>query len=388
MFETCIQVNLQRSFGGGEVYVAAFAQCLRRAGIETELFADPDALAWQSLPMPGVRVERISNPAELIGRLGGGPRRWLVFHSFADAPIVEALRAQGHFVSAFAHMPLYGRDPRPLRPFDLVLAVSRHVIASLRTAGIDRVHPEPMYGVAHLERGSAEPGVIRARSRYDWDRRKLRDRLLGALEPLWRGASSDEEFRKRPGLTLGIVSRITPIKQFPTLFSLLAPVLVRHPEAWLEIFGSGGYASVRDLDRSLVPIRDRARFWGHQQDVAAVYGRIDFLLAGLPEKEALGLNVIEAQVCGTPVLAPDAPPFDETVLSGSTGLRYRDPREDGGADFERCLRLVLGGGFRFDPLAAATHLAQFSEDALVGRVVRLVEILRKSVPVSGAAVRA
>jgi glycosyltransferase involved in cell wall biosynthesis len=384
LFDTCIQVNLQRSFGGGEVYTAAFSQALQRAGIATELFADPDTLTWQSLPMPGVRVERIANPAELIGRLGDGPPRWLVFHSFADAPIIETLRAQGHFVSAFAHMPLYGRDPRPLRPFDLVLAVSRHVIVSLRAAGIDRVHPEPMYGVAHLERGSAEPGVIRTRSRYDWDRRKARDHLLGVLEPLWRVASSAEEFRKRPGLTLGIVSRITPIKQFPALFSLLSPLLVRHPGVQLEIFGSGGYASVRDLDRALVPIRDRTRYWGHQQDVAAVYRQIDFLLAGLPEKEALGLNVIEAQACGTPVLAPDAPPFDETVVHGATGLRYRDPREDGGAGFERCLQLVLDGGFRFDPAAAAMHLAQFSEDALVERVERLVKTLRGSVPVPGA----
>jgi glycosyltransferase involved in cell wall biosynthesis len=388
LFDTCIQVNLQRSFGGGEVYTAAFSQALQRAGITTELFADPDALAWQSLPMPGVRMARISNPAELIGRLRGGPRRWLAFHSFADAPIVEALRAQGHFVSAFAHMPLYGRDPRPLRPFDLVLAVSRHVIASLRAAGIDRVHPEPMYGVAHLERGSAEPWVIRTRSRYDWDRRKFRDRLLGVLEPLWRSVLPVEDFKKRPGLTLGIVSRITPIKQFPALFSLLAPLLVCHSGVQLEIFGSGGYASVRDLDRSLAPIRDRTRYWGHQQDVAAVYRQIDFLLAGLPEKEALGLNVIEAQACGTPVLAPDAPPFDETVVHGVTGLRYRDPREDGGAGFERCLQLVLDGGFRFDSTAAATHLAQFSEDALVGRVGRLVDVLRGGAPVQGATERA
>ena len=141
-----------------------------------------------------------------------------------------------------------------------------------------------------------------------------------------------------------------------------------------------GYASVRDLVRSLVPIRDRARFWGHQQDVVAVYRNIDFLVTGLPEKEALGLNVIEAQICGTPVLAPDAPPFDETVMHGVTGLRYRDPRQDGAADFERTLQVVLKGGFHFDADSAKAHLARFSEDAFVERVRSMVEALRRVLP--------
>jgi len=258
----------------------------------------------------------------------------------------------------------------------LVVPVSRHVIASLSAAGIERVYPEPLYGIAHLERPGTDAGPLRARSRYDWDRHKFRDRALGVLEPLWRLFLRERIFARRPGLTLGIVSRITPIKQFPQLFGRLAPVLARYPGVYLEIFGSGGYASVRDLTRELRPIRDRVRFWGHQRDVRAAYRSIDFLLTGLPEKEALGLNVIEAQICGTPVLAPDAPPFDETVMHGSTGLRYCDPRKDNGADFERTLQVVLNGGFRFDAESARAHLARFSEDVFVERVRSLLDALR------------
>jgi glycosyltransferase involved in cell wall biosynthesis len=226
-----------------------------------------------------------------------------------------------------------------------------------------------------LERPGADAGPLRARSRYDWDQHKLRDRALGILEPLWRSFLPERAFARRPGLALGIVSRITPIKQFPLLFRHLAPVLARYPGVHLEIFGSGGYASVRDLTRALRPIRDRVCFWGHQRDVRAVYRSIDILLTGLPEKEALGLNIIEAQACGTPVLAPDAPPFDETVLHGVSGLRYCDPREDGGADFERRLELILRGGFRFEAEAAKAHLARFSEDAFVERVRILAQTL-------------
>jgi glycosyltransferase involved in cell wall biosynthesis len=357
------------------VFTAIFTAALERLGIETALFVDPRSDAWSALPATKSRFEPLKRAEDLPAMLRGRPRSRLVFQTLVPAGVIGELRAQGHTTVAFAHMPLYGRDPRPLLPYDLVVPVSRHVIASLRAAGIERVYPEPLYGIAQLERPGADAGPLRARSRYDWDRHKVRDRVLGILEPLWRVFLRKRTFVRRPGLTLGIVSRITPIKQFPQLFGCLVPVLARYPDVYLEIFGSGGYASVRDLTRALRPIRDRVRFWGHQRDVRAAYRSIDFLLTGLPEKEALGLNVIEAQACGTPVLAPDAPPFDETVMHGVSGLRYRDPREDGGAHFGSTLDLVLRGRFRLDVEATKRHLERFSEGAFVERVRALVSAL-------------
>jgi glycosyltransferase involved in cell wall biosynthesis len=92
-------------------------------------------------------------------------------------------------------------------------------------------------------------------------------------------------FARLPGIALGIVSRLTPIKQFPLMFRHLAPVLARHPQFRLEIFGAGGYASVRDLRRALAPVRERVRFWGAQAQVGAIYRRIDYLMTGLPERK-------------------------------------------------------------------------------------------------------
>ena len=374
------QVNLQRGFGGGEVFTVAFTAALERLGIETALFVDPRSEAWSVLPATKSHREALRRPEDLPGMLRGRPPARVVFQTLVRAEVIGELRASGHTAIAFAHMPLYGRDPRPLAPYDLVVAVSRHVIASLRAARIERVYPEAVYGIAQLERHGAVAGPLRARSRYDWDPHKVRDRALGMLEPAWRLLLPERVFARRPGLTLGIVSRITPIKQFPLLFEHLAPVIARAPGVNLEIFGSGGFASVRDLVQALRPMSERVRFWGHQRDVKAAYRCIDFLLTGLPEKEALGLNIIEAQACGTPVLAPDAPPFDETIQNGRTGLRYRDPREDEGADFGKTLDLVRGGGFRFDPQTATAHLARFSEDAFVERV----RILARALGIAGS----
>lgn len=296
-----------------------------------------------------------------------------MFQTPVPGSAAEHLR-QRHFVTCFAHMPLYGRNPEVFRHCDLVFAVSRHVIASLKAADITHYYPEPLYGVADLERPArlrrvfTKGGPVRANSSYDWDQRKFRDRFLSYVHPFYFALKPSREFEKREGLTLGIVSRLTPIKQFPLMFEILAPVIRRFPQINLEIFGSGGYASVRDLKRSLAPISGQVRWWGHQGNVKAVYPLLDFLLTGLPEKEALGLNVIEAQACGTPVLAVNAPPFTETVVEGETGHFFTDPRQDQGASFEALLQAFIQGEALPRPLLARQHLEIFSFPQFVGRV--------------------
>ena len=192
--------------------------------------------------------------------------------------------------------------------------------------------------------------------------------MLGKLQPFVTPFAKQITFKKCTGLTLGIVSRLTPIKQFPLLFSLLTPILARYPTINIEIFGSGGYASVRDLEKALKPVGSRVRFWGHQSNVRTVYGQLDYLMTGLPEKEALGLNVIEAQACNLPVLAIKSPPFTETVSEDVTGFFYRDPREDDGDDFSRLLDKLLALETPLKPAQATEHLSRFSFDAFVERL--------------------
>jgi glycosyltransferase involved in cell wall biosynthesis len=372
------QLNLQPYFGGGEVYTAFLCRALAKLGVPTRLIAHPRADFWPGLGLPAdTEIIRAADTAEAISRLPAEPG-WLLGHGPLPPAAVAAAKGKGWLVTAVAHMPVQGRDPAAFAGHDRVFAVSGWVLDGLLAAGLPAWR-EPLYGVAHLERtggGGADTAdtadsICRA-SRYDWDRRKFRDRLLSWLEPLVEPWRPRPHYRKRPGLTLGIVSRLTPIKQFPRLFECLAPVLARQPDVTLEIFGSGGYASVRDLSRALAPLGGRVRFWGHQGDVAAIYAGIDYLLTGLPEKEALGLNIIEAQACGTPVLAPAAPPFTETVVDGVTGFLYCDPRDDGGVDFARLLAHLRALPSRPDPRLATAHLARFSLDAFTARLEPVV----------------
>jgi glycosyltransferase involved in cell wall biosynthesis len=123
----------------------------------------------------------------------------------------------------------------------------------------------------------------------------------------------------------------------------------------------------------LSPLGPRVRYWGHQRDVAKAYRALDYLLTGLPEREALGLNAIESCLAGTPVLAIAAPPFSETMREGVTGFLYTDPRRDGGADFERVLAGVESGELRPDRDAAKAYLDAFSLPRFADRLGTIME---------------
>ncbi len=286
--------------------------------------------------------------------------------------------AQLHLLTGFAHMPMIGRSAEEFRRYATVFTVSRYCIDLLRESGISSVYPHALYGTGILDRVASRDTAIKQKSAYHWDMRKGRDRLLALAERILGSGRSREPFDKRAGLTLGIVSLLSPIKQFPMLFDIIAPHLAQYSQVNLEIFGSGGYAQVRDLKRSLLPMTGRVRLWGYHEDVENIYPQLDYLLTGLPEKEALGLNVLEAQTLGTPALAPAAPPFTETIVHEANGFLYRDPRTDGGVGFNELIASIVGGRPRPDPLRAVEHLAKFSYETMVERAKLVIAHLERS----------
>jgi glycosyltransferase involved in cell wall biosynthesis len=114
---------------------------------------------------------------------------------------------------------------------------------------------------------------------------------------------------------------------------------------------------------------------------ARAYAGIDVLLTGLPEREALGLNVIEAQACGVPVLAPGAGPFTETVLDRRTGWLYADPRDTtpGFPAFPDVMSRICqdyAQGRLLDPRQEIEHMHKFSADEFRNRLEKLLASVR------------
>lgn len=367
-----LQINLQQGFGGGEVYTCFFGRALRELGQPFDLVVNARARWWREHDTGARKIFPVAGHED-IATLPFSSPAWLIYHTPDGGERLERLKSQGCRLASFVHMPLYQRRHEHFRGYDLLLAVSGYVLDGLLEQGLTQAYPEPFYGVAHLDRPGRSGGPVIAHSRYNWDTRKVRDRALSWVHPLWQAVQPTRPYTQRPGLTLGVVSRITPIKQFPVLFANIAAAMAARPEVNLEIFGSGGYASIRDTRRALAPLGDRVRWWGEQHDVRQVYPLLDYLMTGLPEKEALGLNILEAQMCGTPVLAPAAPPFTETIADGRSGWLYPDPRKNGATGFASLLdRLLDGSLIRPDPRLAEDHLARFSEAAFRERVARLL----------------
>jgi glycosyltransferase involved in cell wall biosynthesis len=363
-------LNPSPTLGGAEIYTQFLAQSLVRGGWENQIVVAQDARYWDALVTTGVELRR--HDFRIRDGLAGLPDGSLIC---VHAPVPKGLLDQlagRHRILGLAHQAVYSASiPYYYSAAHCLLPVSGYVADTLRGAGFSQVHPVPLLGVAALARGGSDSRIQRG-PQVEWDRRKFRDRVLGWIEPWSLPWTGDMSFTRRPGLTLGIVSRLAPLKQFPELFRALMPVLQREPDINLEIFGSAiGYRQFRELRNVLRPLGGRVRFWGFQRDVAAVYPHLDYLLTGLPEREALGLNVIEAQQCGVPVLAPAAPPFTETVIDGRGGYLYADPRKDSGAGFADAL--IRARARRPDPREDAEHLAQFSEAAFDARIRAVFE---------------
>ena len=94
-----------------------------------------------------------------------------------------------------------------------------------------------------------------------------------------------------------------------------------HPEATLEIAGSGDYREeLERLARSL-DLGARVRFLGRisEAEKLALLRRAWGLAFASP-KEGWGITNLEAAACGTPVVASNSPGLRESVLDGETGF--------------------------------------------------------------------
>jgi glycosyltransferase involved in cell wall biosynthesis len=364
----CYQINFSEVLGGAEIYTHFFSKALLAKGWKAVLYVNKNAAFWNDMDLTGVELIPLGRKEDIPDAL---PRQRSLFvtHTPVSGTVANVLR-QNHLLAGIIHHPIYGGNGKPYLSYQLLFAVSRYVISTLDAADITRYYPHPLYGIADLDRlKKPDDSPITATPLYEWDKRKLRDRLLGITYPIFWAVKPIQHFAKREGLTLGFVSRIAPAKQLPEMFEILAPFLRKFPQVHLEFFGSGvGYSPVKKLKKSLAPIRQQVRFWGPQTNLHKVYRSMDFLMAGLPEREAMGLNILEAQFCGTPVLAVNAPPFNEIIRDGGTGFLYTDPRQDGGKDFEALLGKLIASPAFPNPLAETQHLAFFSFDAFAERV--------------------
>jgi glycosyltransferase involved in cell wall biosynthesis len=142
----------------------------------------------------------------------------------------------------------------------------------------------------------------------------------------------------------------------------------------LAVVGSGDLdgrhaARLRELGAELLGAR--VRFLGPRPDVAALLRSADvFALAS--SREGLPLAVLEAQACGTPVVAYPATGTTEIVRDGETGLLAR---QDDPAHLAACIGRVLTDAGLRTRLAGAARAQVVASFTLAEQVEHQVQIL-------------
>jgi glycosyltransferase involved in cell wall biosynthesis len=129
------------------------------------------------------------------------------------------------------------------------------------------------------------------------------------------------------GLILGTVARFDPVKAIDVLveaFTILAP---KWPEANLLIVGDGPELSKLESLAETRGVRNRVVFVGLVPDAPRYLPAMD-LYVSASHREGLPLSLLEAMVCGLPIVATRIPGHEDVVVDNVTGLMVppNDPR--------------------------------------------------------------
>ncbi|MDD5103057.1 MAG: glycosyltransferase, partial [Candidatus Peribacteraceae bacterium] len=154
------------------------------------------------------------------------------------------------------------------------------------------------------------------------------------------------------------IGRLVPYKRFDLLIETANALKLP-----LTIAGTG-----RDLARLTALAGPTVTMLGFvpDRDLPELYGHARALL--LPQIEDAGVVPLEAQACGTPVIALRRGGVLDTVREGRTGVFFEEQTVDALRDaLERFERMT------FDHAAIREHARQFSSDHFRERIAQAVE---------------
>lgn len=120
-------------------------------------------------------------------------------------------------------------------------------------------------------------------------------------------------------LFVGGMDRPHAFKGVPVLLKAMASV----PDAYLVLCGEGNLRRSYEQEAKELGIADRCHFLGKigDEELPNAYRSADVLaLPSASSAEAFGMVALEAQACGTPVIASNLPGVRTVVADGETGL--------------------------------------------------------------------
>jgi D-inositol-3-phosphate glycosyltransferase len=335
--------------GGMNVHIRALASELARAGVASDLYTratspdDPPVVEVE----PGVRVLHLAaGPLEEIPKQS--LPRYLCAYLCA---LLRAGERHGPYDVLHSHYWVSGWVARLARErWQSPVVHSFHTLGRVKNLSLaDGEEPEPPARLAGEERVVSTADCLLAASPAE--ARQLTE-LYGAPPSKLRVVPHGVDRRRfRPGdraaarAALGIrrrhvlafVGRLQPLKAPDVAVRTLATLSRRHPDLDVELLVVGGPSGngidePRRLARLAIQegVEDRVRFLPARphDTLGSVYQAADLLL--VPSRsESFGLVALEAQACGTPVVAARVGGLAHAVGDGTTGrlLSSHDPEE-------------------------------------------------------------
>jgi D-inositol-3-phosphate glycosyltransferase len=377
--------------GGMNVYIVEVARRLAEAGVAVEIFTRATA---SDLPpvvemAPGVQVRHItSGPFEGLSK-EELPSQLCAFTN--GVLRAEAARPPGHYDLIHSHYWLSGQVGWLAKErWGVPLIHSAHTLAKVKNAQLaEGDRPEPKARVIGEEQVVTEADRLVANTeveahdlitRYNADP----DRVavvepgvdLDRFRPPGPGDAEAARLaaRRRFGLperghVVAFVGRIQPLKAPDVLLHAVAALGDRDPDLAAEttvVIVGGPSGSGLDRPTALMELAaalnlgDRVRFLPPQtgDDLPAVFHAAD-LVAVPSHNESFGLVALEAQACGTPVVAAAVGGLVTAVRDGISGVLVdgHDP-----VDWARTLAALLAAPRRRAELSvgAVRHARNFS----------------------------
>jgi D-inositol-3-phosphate glycosyltransferase len=334
--------------GGMNVTIRALAGELARAGISSDLYTratspdDPPVVEVE----PGVRVLHL--PA---GPLAPIPKQHL--SRYLCAFLCSLLRAgerHGPYDVLHSHYWVSGWVARLARErWDSPVAHSFHTLGRVKNLSLaDGDRPEPPNRLAGEERVVAAadrlivPTPVEARQLVE-----LYGAAPGKVQVVPHGVDRTrfspgdrDAARAALGLAhrhvLAFVGRLQPLKAPDVAVLTLAALRRQRPDLDVELLVVGGASGNGDGEPARLHrlaaahgVADRVRFLSPQPHdrLATIYQAADLVL--MPSwSESFGLVALEAQACGTPVVAAGVGGLVHAVGDGTTGVLLASHQPD------------------------------------------------------------